>query len=84
MSNKKVKVPLGGKMVDGIELDFDEIEEKWNEYQVKDGTKIKMKLVVTRIVKTKEYNQEGDPVYFINSQNILVAKVPPELKKGVN
>lgn len=84
MSNKKVKVPLAGKMVDGIEMDFEDLGEKWNEYQIKDGTKIKIKLVATRIVKTEEYNQEGDPIYFVNSQNILVANVPDNLKRRVS
>ena len=84
MSNKKVKVPLGGKMVDGVEMEFEDLEEKWNEYKVKDGTKIRIKLVVARIVKTEEYNQEGDPIYFVNSQNILVANVPDNLKRRVS
>lgn len=84
MSNKKVKVPLAGKMVDGEEIEFEDLGEKWNEYEVKDGTKIKIKLVTTRIVRTEEYNQEDEPIYIVNSQNILVADVPDKLKRKVS
>lgn len=84
MTNKNVKVPFKGKMVDGEEMEFEVLGEKWNEYRVEDGTKLRMKTVVTRIVKTKEYNQDDDPIYVVNSQNILTVKAPDNLKRKVS
>lgn len=84
MSNKKVSVPIAGKMVEGNEIDYKELKENWNEYKLEDGTVIRMKSVVTRIVKTKEYNKENEPIYYVNSRNILSARVPDKLKKRIS
>ena len=85
MSNKKVKVPLKGKMVDGEEIEFEVLREKWNEYHLKDGTKMRMKTVVTKVVRTEEYNQDTDePIYVVNSQNILTLTSPDNLKRKVS
>jgi len=40
-----------------------------------------MKTVVTNIIRTEEFTPSGEPVYIVNSQNVLVADVPDELKK---
>jgi hypothetical protein len=40
-----------------------------------------MKTVVTNIIRTDEFTPTGEPIYIVNSQNVLVADVPDELKK---
>ena len=75
-------IPYKGREVDATEVDFQTRKEEWNEYQLMDGTSIKMKLVVSEIFRVPyEWDNEGNPVYVVKSQNILVARSPNNLKK---
>lgn len=81
---KKVPNPLSpGEMADGTELTFQSGGEHWNEYLVDDGTVIRIKLVVTDVVRVDDaFDQEGNPVYVVASTNILTVSAPDDLKKG--
>jgi len=47
--------------------------EDWNVYRLADGTKLKVKLVVSAVYKIpKQYDQFGYPIYFVNSTNAIV------------
>ena len=78
----RVKIRYGGQLVDGEEVDYDPLAEKWNEYRLSDGTVLRMKLVVTKIVRLDLYNDQGEPIYLVNSNNAISASVPPKLMKG--
>jgi hypothetical protein len=81
--DKKVKVPYQGKQVDGLELEFKTKKEEWSEYEISDGTGIRMKLVVLNIVRLKdEYDPEGNPIYIAKSTTVISASPPEHLKKG--
>jgi hypothetical protein len=62
-------------------IDFEEVEEKWNIYKLKDGTTLKVKLVLMGIKRLKKHNPaDGNPIYLINAQNIVRAvDIPKEL-----
>jgi hypothetical protein len=78
-----VKVPFQGAMVDGVEMDFKTIREEWNEYQISDGSTIRVKLVMTNIVKLKDkHDQTGTPIYSVKSSNVLAVSVPEKSNKG--
>jgi len=63
------------------DVDFNEIEEKWNIYKLKDGTTLKVKLVLIGIKRLKKHNPaDGSPIYLINAQNVVRAvDIPREL-----
>jgi len=63
------------------DLEFRVIKENWNEYKLKDGTKLNIKLVITTIARTDLYDQRGEPIYSIQSQILVKAVVPRELRK---
>jgi len=76
------KIPYKGREVDAIEVDFQTRKEDWNEYQLMDGSTIKMKLVVSDIFRVPdEWDNEGNPVYVVRSNNVLVVRAPDNLKK---
>ena len=76
------KIPFQGEEVDATEVEFQTRREDWNEYQLMDGSSIKMKLVVGDIFKVAgEYDDEGNPVYVVRSKNVLMVKSPDALKK---
>lgn len=76
----KVRLP-DGRMVEAEDLDFESVKEEWNEYKLEDGTVLKAKLVVSKVLRAKEYQESGEPIYTISSANVVRAKVPEELIK---
>lgn len=79
--SKPVVVKLRGQDVNAYELDFKIEKEDWNIYQTEDGTTIKMKLVISSIARTEEFDAEGNPIYVVKSTNLLHVSVPSVLKK---
>lgn len=56
-------------------------ETHWNEYELKDGTTLRVKLVVMQVGKSIDKplpDSGGEPVYHIKTQTIVNADVPPE------
>ncbi len=79
---KRTKVQIGTEAVDGVDLDFRTLREEWNEYETEDGSRIRVKLVVSEIIRTDRYDMQTDqPLYVIRSGNIVVTKAPDELKE---
>jgi hypothetical protein len=63
------------------DVDFTEENEYWNEYNLADGTILKVKLVLRGVKRLKRYEPDGTPIYVINSINVVRAvDVPNELK----
>ena len=58
-------------IADSDDIDFNEAEEHWNVYKLKDGTTLKVKLIVTGVKRLKKHNPDGTPIYLVNSQNIV-------------
>jgi len=53
-------------------MDFFTRKEDWNEYQLSDGTVIRMKTVITDVFLIPgEIDPEGNPVYNVRSTNVL-------------
>jgi hypothetical protein len=79
---KKVKVNFQGKLLDGVEMDF-KAKEEWSIVEVSDGTIIRMKPVPTIVVKVvDQYDPAGNPVYTVQTSNVMAVSAPEELKKG--
>ena len=67
-----MKVQYQGRQVDGKPVDFLTRKEDFNEYQLTDGKVIRIKMVVTQIIKLEgEKAPDGNPVYLIQSQNVV-------------
>jgi len=66
------------------EIDFKEPREAWNLYRVTglpEPTALKTKVVVTAVLKVQgEYDQEGNPMFIINSATLVVPAKPKELQ----
>lgn len=67
-----MKVQYQGRQVEGESVDFLTRREDFNEYQLTDGKILKIKMVVTRIIRlVEEKAPDGSPVYLIQSQNVV-------------
>ena len=73
---RRVKVKFGEEWVDGEELEFEPLKESWNEYRCSDGSYVKLKLVVAKITKLDKLNPAGEPIYLVNSSNVMAATPP--------
>lgn len=74
------KLPIEA-LVGSTTLDFNEIEENWNTYNLSDGTTLKVKLVLRGVKRLNKYEPDGNPIYVINSINVVRAlNIPDELK----
>jgi hypothetical protein len=64
-------------------VDVVEANEPWAICKLADGTELRVRFVLGAVYRAKDrYTEDGDPVYITRSQNIVVAFVPEELKKG--
>ena len=76
------KINFQGREIDSTEIEFQTRKEDWNEYQLMDGSVIKMKVVVSTIFRVDGiYDNEGNPVYQIKSGNVAAVTSPDTLKK---
>lgn len=79
---EKIKINFGSEIVEATPVDVNQASEYFNQYFLEDGTVLKMKLVATKIFRIDgRFDQEGNPVYFVQSTNVLSADSPLHLKK---
>ena len=76
----KRKIDFQGREVWGEEVEFEVDRESFNNYILHDGTRLKMKAVVSEVLRLDAYKPDGEPIYLINSTNIVSAVVPDNLK----
>ena len=82
MANEKVMINMGGRQVQATPVDVNQSGERWNEYFLEDGTVLKMKLVLKKVFKVDgEFDEEGNPVYVMQSTNVTSVSAPGDLKK---
>jgi hypothetical protein len=83
MPGNKRKVNFGGQQVEATVMPYQTGAENWNEYLVDDGTVIRVKLVVTEVLRVEgSYDQQGNPLYLINSTNVTTVSSPDNLRQG--
>ena len=77
-----VKINRGGKQVEATVIDFRIEKEDWNEYQLLDGSHLRLRVVLSEVYRVNdEYDADGNPVYVTKSGNVLVIRATDELKK---
>jgi hypothetical protein len=58
-------------------------DERWNVYDLDDGTQLRMKAVVLEIWKLiDEFDADGNPKYVVRAQGTMSVLAPEALKKG--
>jgi hypothetical protein len=76
------RIMFGGQEYTAESIEFETDREHWNTYVLHDGTTLKLKAVVSEIVRIEgAYAPNGDPLYMVNSSNIVVTDVPENLRK---
>lgn len=79
---RKITLPTG-EILEADVIGYRANAEHWNEYLLDDGTVIRMKPVVTEILRMEgQYDPQGNPAYMINSTNVTAVDAPEELRRG--
>jgi hypothetical protein len=60
------------------DIEFEMIREEWNEYKLPENVIISAKLVLTQVSRTGLYDAYGDPMFRIQHQTLVKAKIPKE------
>jgi len=78
----KRRINLGGREYDAESVEFEADREGWNLYILHDGTELKLKCVVSEILRVEgAYAPNGDPLYMVQASNIVVTNVPDSMKR---
>lgn len=81
MSNRR-RVNFMGQMRDATILEFESERENFSTYLLADGTTLKIKPVVTEVMRIDGlYQPNGDPVYGVNATQVLAVNAPESLRK---
>jgi hypothetical protein len=79
----RTKVPIlnpDGKIIEevGTLVEVVQSKEPWSEYELEDGTKLRIKQTVVNVIKLDRVSDSGVPVYFIQSQQTV--SIIPQIK----
>lgn len=82
----KRKINLGNQEVMAEEIQFQpDVEnggEQWSVYALQDGTTLKVRPVVTDVLRLENaWDQNGNPVYTVSSSLVVAANPPDSLKR---
>jgi len=58
------------------DMDFKVEKERWNVYELEDGTIVSIKPYVVMVSRTGYYSERGEPIYILNIQPIVKVKRP--------
>ena len=80
----KRKIPgQDGQLHDAVPVGFQNPSgEYWNEYVLDDGTLVRLKPVVAEVLRIEgKYDPEGNPLYAVKTQNVVVIDAPEKIRK---
>ena len=73
--------PVSQRQVEAEQVDFEARAEPWATYELGDGTILKFRAIVTAVMRIEgEFDQGGNPIYVISSQNVVQANAPKKLR----
>ncbi|AGK60409.1 hypothetical protein Asulf_00380 [Archaeoglobus sulfaticallidus PM70-1] len=78
----KIRMP-DGRIVSAKKMNFKPVREEWNEYELEDGSKLYVKLVLVDVVRLDDFSPIGEPIYQIVSQNLVKVKASKEALEDV-
>lgn len=75
----KTKIMHEGRIVEAEELEFEVLKEPWCEYECEDGTNLRIKLTVCKVVRLIGMKHpNGEPVFIVSNSNSLATRIPLE------
>ena len=77
----KIVSPVTQRQVEAEQVDFESKVEPWSSYELTDGTVLKVRVILTGLLRIEgEYDQSGNPIYVVSSQNVVQANAPKKIR----
>ncbi len=73
--------PYNGQNFTGQSVDFAPSAEPFSQYTLADGTTLRVKTVLINAVRLDTHNDQGDPVYQFQFQQVMAILAPESLKR---
>ena len=71
-----MKVTVSGQEVRGERVPYEIIQEPWTKYRLPDGSIVRLRLIVTEVVRLDQDLPSGEPHYVVKSGNIMAVDLP--------
>jgi hypothetical protein len=86
VAGRRIKFPVaGGGVIEGTEVQLTESIERWTELKLEDGTVLRVKPVVTTVIRLDQYDPQGNPMYAVQGgQTMVLGSVPDHLRQSAN
>src|SRR5439155_25527777 len=69
------------RQVEAEQVDFEAKAEPWSSYELTDGPILKVRVILTGVLRIEgEYDQSGNPIYVVSSQNVVQANPPKKIR----
>ena len=73
------KIIFNGELRMADELTFEPLRDQWQEFRLEDGTLMRVKLVLAKVVRLRDLKApSGQPLYSIESQNVVTVTTREE------
>jgi len=63
------------------DVDFETVNEEWNEYKLPKNFRLRLKMIITQIGKTDKFSGDGSPLYNIGHQMVHRIVLPKGFRK---
>jgi len=74
--------PASGQEVEGTVVQVENQVENPSTYNLEDGTQLRMRTVLTEVIRLEGiYNDEGETIYVLKSQNIVTSNVAEKYRR---
>jgi hypothetical protein len=79
--SRQIKINIGGVEYNGQEVDFKIINEDWNEYELYDGGRVRLKTTAQKIVRVLDaqgkpaFTPDGDPHVLVRHNTQVVTSI---------
>ena len=66
----------------GTEVQIASSNERWSEFTLDDGTVIRVKASIVKVIRDEEFDPAGNPIYSIQASiTSVIVKVPESLRR---
>jgi hypothetical protein len=81
-SRVKFTLPDGTtKEVEANEVSVTKSEEPWSRFELDDGSVLRVKPILAKVLRTNEFDKDGNPVYQATFGTAIFVDAPEHLKK---
>jgi len=77
----QIEIEFQGRRVMGTPVTVKTLSSSPLSYELEDGTKLDINVVVNQVLRLDAYNEHGEPIYAMKQTVVSSALVPPRLKK---